>query len=103
MSNSETVKPLFGERGGSHPLGKLINHLETYGPHGVEDVVGGLHNLEIVVALGAGSGRDLEILGRLHPYAVRIAIEAGAEHASGLAGEDDRIYVSNNKRCRLPQ
>ncbi len=102
MSNSETVKPLFGERGGSHPLGKFINHLETYGPHVVEDVVGGLHNLEIVVDLGAGSGRDLEIVGRLHPNAVRIAIEAGAEYASGLAGKADRIYVSNIERDPLP-
>jgi SAM-dependent methyltransferase len=101
-TRSEEAEPLFGERGGSHPLCKFIDHLETYGPHVVEDIIRNLYNLQLVVDLGAGLGRDLEIVGRLHPNATRIAFEAGAVYASILTGKADKIYIGNIERDRLP-
>lgn len=97
----KALKPLFGSTT-THPAARFIDQLETYGPHVVEEVVGGLHNLQIIVDLGAGGGRDLDIVRRLHPDSTRIAIEAGAEYAAGLAGKADQIYIANIERDRLP-
>jgi SAM-dependent methyltransferase len=102
MNNREVVKPLFGSTGGQHPLAKYIDHLETYGPQVIEDLVGGLNDLKVVVDLGAGSGRDLGIVRRLHPQATLIAVEGGKEYARNLVGKADRICVANIERDRLP-
>ncbi|HEY1255411.1 MAG TPA: class I SAM-dependent methyltransferase [Terracidiphilus sp.] len=102
MNNFETDKSLFGSNGGHHPLAKYVDHLETYGPHVVEDLVGSLNDLKVVVDLGAGSGRDLGIVRRLHPQATLIAVEGGIEYARNLAGKADRICVANIERDRLP-
>jgi len=98
----EKVKPLFGSAGGSHPLGRFTDQRETYGPHVVEQLVRGLSGLEVVVDLGAGSGRDLDIVRRLHPRATLIAVEGGSEYADKLAGKADQIYVANIERDPLP-
>jgi len=55
-----------------------------------------------VVDLGAGSGRDLEIVRRLHAQAKLIAVEGGEEYARSLAGKADEIYVANIERDELP-
>jgi SAM-dependent methyltransferase len=55
-----------------------------------------------VVDLGAGSGRDLGIVRRLHPSARLVAIEAGEEYAQGLSGKADEVVVTNIERDRLP-
>ncbi len=99
---SESDKPLFGSAGGSHPLGRFTDQQETYGPHVVEALVRNLSSLKTVVDLGAGSGRDLGIVRRLHPLATLIAIEGGSEYAGKLAGKADQIYVANIERDRLP-
>jgi SAM-dependent methyltransferase len=54
------------------------------------------------VDLGAGSGRDLAIVRRLHPQATLIAVEGGMEYAKTLAGKADQIYVANIERDPLP-
>ena len=69
--------PLFGSRGGSHPLARFTDQRETYGPHVVEQLVRNLTDVQVVVDLGAGSGRDLEIVRRLHPQAKLIAVGVG--------------------------
>lgn len=102
MSNSDAVEPLFGSTGGSHPLARFTNQMETYGPLVVEQLVGSLKDLRTVVDLGAGSGRDLGIVRRLHPQAQLIAIEGGMEYAKNLAGKADQICVANIERDRLP-
>jgi len=102
MSSSETVEPLFGSSGGSHPLARFTDQLETYGPQVVEQLVRGLEGLQLVADLGAGSGRDLQIVRRFHPKAQLIAVEAGQEYAGALRGKADQIQVANIERDSLP-
>lgn len=102
MSSSETVEPLFGSSGGSHLLARFTDQLETYGPQVVEQLVRGLGSVELVADLGAGSGRDLQIVRRFHPKAQLIAIEAGQEYAGALQGKADRIQIANIERDPLP-
>jgi SAM-dependent methyltransferase len=102
MSRTEKVKPLFGSTGGSHPLGRFTDQRETYGPLVVEQLVRDLADLQVVVDLGAGSGRDLEIVKRLHPRARLLAVEGGTEYAHALAGKADEIHVANIERDALP-
>ena len=102
MSSNEKVKPLFGSTGGSHPLARFTDQRETYGPHVVEQLVRNLTDLRVVVDLGAGSGRDLEIVRRLHPQAKLIAVEGGTEYAQTLADKADVIHVANIERDDLP-
>ena len=102
MSITAKEKPLFGSTGGSHPLGRFTDQRETYGPRVVEQLVRGLSGPQLVVDLGAGSGRDLEIVKRLHPQAKLIAIEGGREYAQRLSGKADQIYLANIERDPLP-
>lgn len=102
MDASQQAKPLFGSGGGQHLLGGLIDHRETFGPHVVEDFVRSLVGLDVVVDLGAGSGRDLAMVRRFHPQATLIAVEAGNENAKNLAGKAGRVYLSNIERDSLP-
>src|ERR1700677_1398862 len=96
------AKPLFGSRGGSHPLARLTDQRESYGPHVVEELVRSLSRLDVVADLGAGSGRDLGIVRRLHPLAKLIAVESGTEYAKGLALKADEVYVADIERDALP-
>jgi len=102
MGSIGKVKLLFGSTGGSHPLARFTDQRETYGPLVVEQLVRGLTDLKVVVDLGAGRGRDLEIVRRLHPNAKLIAVEGGTEFARGLAGKADEIHVANIERDELP-
>jgi len=102
VSSNGKAKPLFGSTGGSHPLARFTDQRETYGPHVVEQLVRNLTDLQVVVDLGAGSGRDLEIVKRLHPQAKLIAVEGGTEYAQALAGKADVIHVANIERDNLP-
>src|ERR1700675_5008825 len=102
MSSNAREKPLFGSTGGSHPLARFTDQRETYGPLVVEQLVRNLADLKVVVDLGAGSGRDLEIVRRLHPQAKLIAVEGGTEYAYALAGKADEIHVANIERDDLP-
>jgi SAM-dependent methyltransferase len=102
MNTSEGAKPLFGSTGGSHRLARFTDQRETYGPLVVEQLVRDLANLKVVVDLGAGSGRDLEIVRRLHPQAKLIAVEGGTEYAHALMGKADEIHVANIERDDLP-
>lgn len=102
MNNPETEKPLYGSSGGAHPLARFTDQQETYGAHVVERFVASLQPLDVVVDLGAGSGRDLQTVKRLHPRARLVAIEAGQEYARALNGKADRIYVVNIERDPLP-
>ncbi|MGA2648803.1 MAG: class I SAM-dependent methyltransferase [Candidatus Sulfotelmatobacter sp.] len=102
MNSNGKVRPFFGSTGGSHPLAKFTDQRETYGPHVVEQLVRNLTDLRVVVDLGAGSGRDLEIVRRLHPHAKLIAVEGGTEYAQTLAGKADVIHVANIERDDLP-
>lgn len=102
MSSNKKVELLFGSTGGSHPLGRFTDQRETYGPHVVEQLVRSLSDLQVVVDLGAGTGRDLEIVRRLHPHAKLIAVEGGTEYARSLAGKADEIHVANIERDEFP-
>lgn len=102
MSGTDKPRFLFGSTGGSHPLGRFTDQSETYGFHVVERLVRNLNGLQVVVDLGAGSGRDLGIVRRLHPGATLIAVEGGREYAKNLAGKADEVYVANIERDPLP-
>lgn len=102
MNASERPNPLFGSTGGSHPLARFTDQRETYGPLVVEQLVRNLAQLEVVVDLGAGSGRDLEIVRQLHPRAKLVAVEVDRTYAQGLEGKADEICVANIERDRLP-
>ncbi len=59
-------------------------------------------HLTLVADLGAGSGRDLGIVRRLHPRAKLIAVEGGKEYAKSLAGKANEVLVANIERDSLP-
>jgi SAM-dependent methyltransferase len=96
------LAPLLGEKGGNHPLARYVNHDETYGPHIVEKFISKLHNLNTVVDLGAGRGRDLGIVKRVHPHAWTSALEADCEFAAELAGKADKVHVLDIERAIFP-
>lgn len=94
--------PLFGETGGQHPLAALIDHTETYGPHVIKRFAASIDNIQTVVDLGAGSGRDLEIIKAAHPTAKCIAIEGGREYAASLREKVEDVIVLDIERDQLP-
>jgi SAM-dependent methyltransferase len=102
MNPAVNTRPLFGSRGGSHPLGRFTDQQESYGAHVVEALVRNLRHLNIVADLGAGSGRDLGTVRRIHPRAKLTAVESGSDYARGLAGKVDEVRVFNIERDRLP-
>jgi SAM-dependent methyltransferase len=102
MDRTARTKPLFGSRGGSHPLARLTDQRESYGPHVVEDVVRSLSGLKLVADLGAGTGRDLGIVRRFHPLAKLVAVEGGMDFATELARWADEVYVTDIERDSLP-
>lgn len=102
MSTTDQEEGLFGSTGGSHPLARFTDQLETYGPRVVEELVTSLSNLNSVVDLGAGSGRDLAIVRRVHPAAKLVAVEGGKEYAQNLLGKADEVVVVDIERERLP-
>jgi SAM-dependent methyltransferase len=102
MERIAETKPMFGSRGGSHPLARFTDQQESYGAHIVEALARELSDLKVVADLGAGSGRDLGIVRRLHPRAKLIAVETGTEYAKGLAGKADEVFVANIERDSLP-
>jgi hypothetical protein len=81
MDRTVNTRPLFGSRGGSHPLARFTDQQESYGAHVVEELVRNLSDVSVVADLGAGSGRDLGIVRKLHPQARLIAVEGGTEYA----------------------
>lgn len=96
---------LFGETGGQHPLARWIDHRETYGPHVIENFIA--HNMtdsdiNTVVDIGAGSGRDLAIVKSKYPNAKTIAIEAGQLYAESLQGKVDEIHVLDVEKNQFP-
>jgi SAM-dependent methyltransferase len=101
VSPSEPEK-LFGETGGQHAMARFVDHTETYGPHVVADFIGGLSGIGTAVDIGAGSGRDLEIVHRAHPRAKRTAVEGGREYAAALESKVDEVHVLDIERARQP-
>lgn len=98
----ESKAPVFGEKGGQHPLAFFVDHTETYGPHVIERFVSVLPGVATAVDLGAGTGRDLGIVKRVHPSATTVAIEAGHAYADALRGKIDRVEVLDIERDALP-
>lgn len=93
---------LYGEHGGQHPLARFVDHGETYGPRVISDFVHRIPHVKVAVDLGAGTGRDLDIVRRIHSGARRIAVEGGRDYASALAGKVDEVYIRDIERDLLP-
>jgi SAM-dependent methyltransferase len=93
---------LLGQYGGRHPFARLVDHAETYGPHVVEAFVRGIDEIRTAVDLGAGLGRDLRIVKRVHRGATAIAVEGGREYARQLEDVADELHVLDIERSRLP-
>jgi SAM-dependent methyltransferase len=102
VTSSDAEKPLPGQTGGQSKLAKFIDHAETYGPHVISRFVRQLPSVDMVVDLGAGSGRDLAIVKNIHPGARTNAVEAGKIYAEGLRGKVDQIHVLDLERNALP-
>jgi ubiquinone/menaquinone biosynthesis C-methylase UbiE len=96
------VSPVPGSTGGQHILAKWIDHDETYGAHVIAEMTRDLPKNAVVVDLGAGSGRDLNLVKAQHPSCITVAIEAGQEYAEALRSKVDRVEVVNIERSRLP-
>jgi SAM-dependent methyltransferase len=96
------IAPLLGEKGGNHPLARYVDHNETFGPHIVEKFVSKLHRLDTVVDLGAGRGRDLGIVKRLHPDVRTSALEADSKFAAELLGKADKVHHLDIERTIFP-
>ena len=93
---------LFGETGGQGFLLRYIDHMETYGPHIIERVVGSLKEIKVAADLGAGGGRDLATIKRLHPGCQTVAVDANVRTSRGLTATIDRVVIANLERDRLP-
>ena len=101
-----TSQPLFGSTGGQTPFARFIDHAETYGPRVIDRLIRQLPRVSSAVDLGAGTGRDLQLVKRAHPSARLTAIEAGHEYARELSSRTDfdqlDVQVSNIERDPLP-
>jgi SAM-dependent methyltransferase len=102
MKSNDQPKLLLGQTGGQHPLAKLIDHQESYGPHVIERFIGRLANPKIIADIGAGSGRDIAIAKRIHPAATTVAIEGGREYSKSLEGKVDHVHVLDIEKNRMP-
>jgi SAM-dependent methyltransferase len=102
MDNQRDREPLFGSTGGQHPLAAFIDHRETYGPHVIRRFVRSIGEIGSVVDLGAGSGRDLEIVKSIEPNVKTIAVEGGRHYAKELEDRVDQVIVLNVERDALP-
>lgn len=98
---TELSKPIPGSTGGQSILGRLIDHTETYGPHIIRSFLSSLTDVQTVVDIGAGPGRDLKIARDIFPTAKTIAIENYPEYISKLQGIDE-VFPANIERDSLP-
>jgi len=94
--------PMFGSTGGQHPLAIWVDHNETYGPHIIERFISKLQYVTNVVDVGAGQGRDLELVRKFHPKTKTIAIEAGKIFAENLRSKVDEVHVLDIERNEFP-
>jgi SAM-dependent methyltransferase len=93
---------LFGETGGQHPLARWIDHRETYGPHVIKDMISQLTDVNTVVDLGAGSGRDLAIVKEKFLSSKTIAVEAGHIYAEKLHDRVDQVHILDIEKDQFP-
>jgi len=100
--NSPEGKPLLGVMGGEHPLAALVDYAETYGPGVIERFVRSLPSVNQAVDLGAGSGRDLQIVRKAHPASRLLAVEGGRRYAEGLRALADEVHLLDIERDLLP-
>lgn len=91
-----------GERGGQHPLARFVSAMESYGPHVIERFADELNDVRYAVDLGAGTGRDLSIVGRLHPEARLAAVEAHPESCRTLESIVDEVHTLDLEQDSLP-
>jgi Methyltransferase domain len=96
-----TPRPVLGTCS-QHPGAVFVDHGESYGPQAMERFVRSLKRVETAVDLGAGIGRDLSIVKRIHPGARAIAIECEAQLADGLRGIADEIHILDLESDALP-
>jgi len=99
---SDKTPYLPGSKGNQHFLARFVNTGETYGPHIIERLVSKTKNVRDAVDLGAGSGRDLGIVKRLHPGSTCIAVEARQNYSKNLIGKVDRVATLNIEVDALP-
>jgi SAM-dependent methyltransferase len=93
---------LYGETGGQHILARLVDHAETFGPHVMRSMAAKIPSVDTVVDLGAGTGRDLDIIRSVHPKCRTSAVELGRDFLDMLEGKADEIHVANIERDSLP-
>jgi len=92
----------FGSTGGQHPLARWVDNGETYGPHVISRFVSKLNHIDTVVDIGAGTGRDLAIVQKIHPDARTIAIEAEQSYADSLRSKVEEVHVLDIERSKFP-
>lgn len=97
-----TQKAPIGQRGGQHPLARFVNKRETYGEDVINKFVSSIPRISNVVDLGAGRGRDLSIVRRIHPDVKTIAIEGSQTYAKDLVEKVDEIHILNLEKSELP-
>jgi len=89
-----------GERGGDHPLARLIDNSETYGPHVIASFLASIAPYGSVMDVGAGGGRDLGIA-KAHCASARL-IAVDARPSEALRAVADSVHVVDIEHDRLP-
>ncbi len=104
MINSNK-KPIPGSTGGQSNWTRLVDQAETYGAHIIRKFLQNIaltNTADVIVDLGAGSGRDLQIAHDIFPGAQRIAVEGHSEYSTHLSNKVDQIFSLNIENNRLP-
>ncbi len=89
-----------GERGGDHPLARLVDNGETYGPHVIASFFASIAPYDSVLDVGAGGGRDLGIAKSYCASSKLIAVDA--HPSQGLRQVATSVEVIDIEHDRLP-
>jgi SAM-dependent methyltransferase len=92
----------IGGAGGQSRLARFVDHGETYGPHVIDELVRRCASPLRVLDLGAGGGRDLDIVRAAHPRADLHAIEFYAPSVAALRAKGVHVTSGDLERDPLP-
>ncbi len=98
---SEQVVP--GSQGAQSRLAKFVTVDEQYGAHVIRRFVEQLPPVQVAMDVGAGSGRDVELVRSVHPSVRTIAIDFSEDNLAALRLRNDVACSVNLERDRLPQ
>ena len=93
---------VVGSTGGQAKSARYVDHLETYGPHVLEEFLRDCPSPRTILDIGAGSGRDLDIARSVWGAARQYAVEAYGPYVEALTARRIDVRQVNIERDRLP-